>query len=200
MTPDITDDIKIEEHEGEGAYTEYVVKKFGKPGSEKAYEKRETTDPDTMTTVTEETVTAACRCGHATVEDQNVHWCVACEERACPDCEIRWSRRTLCPWCAEAKWKLQKPVFHALWMVDKEVDAADTLVDMTFQDGEAVEIAVDHRLAILQDLDYIDEDGSLSPEGQEALSVGEELYSDDDDVQALEKKHRILQVANGGQR
>lgn len=198
MTPDITDDVEIEKHDGDGAYTEYVVKKFGKPGSENAYEKRETTDPHTMTTVTEETVTAHCKCGRATVEDQNVYWCVACEERACPDCEIRWSRRTFCPRCATAKWNIQKPVFYALWMVDKGVKEVDEFVDMRFQDGEAVEIAVDHRAAILQDLDYIEEDGTLSPEGQEALSVGEELYSDDDDVQALEDKHRILEVAEQG--
>lgn len=197
MPPELPDDVEVEEH-GEGAYTEYVVKKYGDRGSGKAYEKRETTDPETMTTVTEETVTAHCLCGHATVNEENVYWCVQCDRRACPDCEVRWSRQTFCPECAKRKWAIQKPVFYALWMVDKGVKEVDDLVDMRFQDGEAVEIAVDHRAAILHELDYIAEDGTLSPEGQEALSVGEELYSDDDDVQALEDKHRILEVANGG--
>lgn len=200
MPPELPEDAqdggepRVEE-EGE-TYTVHEEKRYGQRGSETAYELHEETDPETMTKRRVETVTANCECGRATIKKENVYRCVRCDQRACPHCEIRWSKQTFCPSCAKEKWSVYKPTFYALWFVDKDVTNVEDWIDIEFQDEEAVEIAVDHRAAILQDRGYIEEDGSLSPEGREALSVGEAVYSDDDDVEALENKHRIQKVAN----
>lgn len=196
--PDEVDEMMAEA--SEDAHVEREVQLYGTIGSEVAHDKIEMIDPKTGITVTKELVTTQCSCGRGAIDTDDIWRCTNpyCLMRICPKCQIRWSRQSYCKHCAESMWQLDKQVFFALWFISKDIRDPEDFIRTELQDDVPVEITVDRAATILHERDYLAEGGGLSPQGQEALSVGEKIYEEDDDVQSLENKWKIRKVANNG--
>lgn len=190
------DDPRFAVDDGGDEFVTREVTWFGALGSEKLHERVERTDPDAGEMAVEETTISFCSCGVSPSETDRPYKCVDCTAICCERCHIRWSRKTYCPDCAKRRWAVDKAVFYALWFLDEEVRDVDDLVTVETQDDVPVEVQIEGPAAVLQEHDYLEDDGSLSTDGQEALSVGKQLYDDDADVNAIETRLRIQEVAN----
>jgi hypothetical protein len=177
-------------------FTKETEKKFGERGDTVVEKEEQTTDLDDLTERTEQTVQPFCQCGAAITSSGEVHRCVGCEGLSCQLCTIRWSRMSHCPSCAKQHWEVDKKLFLSLLFIAKDVMAADDLIEVQTQGDEPVDVTIDPAATALQENEYLEDDGSLSPEGQEALHVGQQLYSEDADVQSAKEAVRVQEVVN----
>ncbi|MDY6777747.1 MAG: hypothetical protein SVU32_03715 [Candidatus Nanohaloarchaea archaeon] len=157
---------------------------------------RETTDLDEMREKEVET-TGTCYCGRPITDRAAVRRCVRCDLLCCGACEVVVRRRVVCQSCAARMYGLDKDVFLTLYVLDAGLAAPDDLVAVeTLEDGTPVEVRVDPAADHLFGNGYVAEDGSLTPRGREALSVGQQLYGEDRDVKETIREARIRAVAD----
>jgi hypothetical protein len=190
------DDIDPEVDIGSGEYTKETVKTFGERGVPVAEQTEEMTDLESLRKVVAEVDQPICTCGAPITESASVYRCCGCEVICCARCEVRWSRQSYCPGCAESEWAMNKRTFFALVFIANGRMGPDELITVETVDEDPVEITVDPAATAIQDNGYISADGSLSPAGKEALAVGKRLYSEDDDVETVLTRQRIEEVAN----
>ncbi|AGB36915.1 hypothetical protein [Natronococcus occultus] len=171
--------------------------RVGERGSPVLEEERTATDLASLTETTEQTAVALCTCGAPYTAAPEVHRCVQCDALACPRCVLRLHRRQYCPRCAEHVYELDKRVFLSLLFLQQEVIALEDLLQVETVAEAPVEIAVDHAATVLTNNNYVDTDtGTLTPDGQEALHVGKQLYGEDGDVQSVVQQLRVQDVSN----
>jgi len=92
------------------------------------------------------------------------------------------------------KFDLDKRTFLSLVFIQHDLMPSDALVDITTQAGEVVEIAIDETADAVLLNDYLADDGTLSPQGSEALHVGHQLYGEDPDVESLMSQLQVKEV------
>lgn len=201
-TTTMTDDNHTDSDPGtDDIFQKKTTRRIGDPDASVVDDATTTTDVGTMNQRTD-VVLHPCKCGNTEQELSVISQCSRCTQKCCPQCRITISRRIHCPDCAEQAFHLNKAVFIALYVLDTtELDGTDL-----FQQ-------VEHTAAVtLLERNYIqieagiDEDGALaintdnplSVAGKEALHVGEQLYSDDEDVEQFIADLTIQQVANNG--
>lgn len=183
-----------------------TTRRIGDPNPSIIDDATTTTDIGTMNQQTD-VVLHPCTCGNTEQELSAIYQCSRCHQRCCPHCRITISRRTRCPDCAEQDYHLTKAVFIALYLLDNtltagdrfpphiEVTAAATLIEHNYLHLDAIvhEAGGPHQGVI-----RLTTDNPLSVAGKEALHVGDQLYSDDEDVTRLITDLTIQQVANNG--
>lgn len=175
--------------------------RVGERGYPYLEEEQRHTDLDSLDRVTDQIGVAICTCGGPLIDHDHVHRCRECEAIACPRCILRLHRRYVCPDCAETIYAFDKAVFLRLLSLKHELLALDDLVQVDTIGDEPVEIAVDRAGTIVTEYDYVNtETEQLTPRGQEALTVGKQLYGDDDDIQSVLQTIRVQEVVNSGDR
>lgn len=185
-----------------------TTRRIGDPDATVIDDATTTTDVGTMNKRTD-VVLHPCKCGNTEQELSAFSQCSRCREKCCPACRITISRRIRCPECAERDYHLDKAVFIALYLLDNGEIAAGDLFQQ--QIGMAAASLPEHNYlqldAAVHDAPFpedgamrINMDNPLTAAGKEALHVGEQLYSEDDDVAELIEEITIQQVANNGSR
>ncbi|MDG5760155.1 hypothetical protein QA600_12480 [Natronococcus sp. A-GB1] len=95
---------------------------------------------------------------------------------------------------------MDKRVFLSLLFLNKDVLTLDDLLHIETLGDAPVEITMDHAATVLTDNGYVDTDtGALTPDGQEALHVGQHLYGEDGDVQSVIDQLRVQEVVDHGE-
>ena len=171
-----------------------TVKKFGARGSPVFEQEQKTTDLEELQEEVEETALPFCNCGAPITAKPDVYRCCDCELICCQRCQITHSRKHYCPMCAKNKFDLDKRTFLSLVFIQHDLMPPDALVDITTQAGEVVEIAIDATADAVLLNDYLTDDGTLSPQGSEALHVGHQLYGEDPDVESLMNQLQVQEV------
>lgn len=209
------DDIPTEtETETETAFEKETIKRLGQRGSSVLEREQKTTDLEGMDEQVDATVVPFCTCGTPVTEITDVYRCHSCDRICCSACRIQLSRRTSCPACAEHEYNMTKQVFLTLYLLDEStIDVTDLFTTETADTGQ-VTVTIDTAVTTLLTHNYlrtvnpdtpaqdtanavtIADDDPLSVAGKEALHVGEQLYSDDPDVETLKEQLEIQQVAN----
>lgn len=174
-----------------------IVKKFGPRGSSVFEREQKTTDLDGMSERVEQTAQPFCTCGAPITTTPEVYRCCRCELICCQRCHVELSRRNFCPDCAQWQFDLDKRTFLSLVFIHHDLMAPDALIDITTQGGEVIEIQIDETADALFLNDYLTEDGALSPQGREALHVGNQIFGDDGDVQSVMEQIQIKKVVEG---
>ena len=171
----------------------------GERGDTILHEELTHTDLDTLTEITETTDVAICNCGGPYTATTEIHRCVQCDHLACTQCVLWLHRRHYCPPCTEQAYALDKKVYLSLLFLKEDILQPDQLLQVDTVADEPVEVRVDRVATVLTEHNYIDTDsGDLTMSGAEALSVGQQLYGDDKDIQAVHRKLRKDEVANNG--
>ena len=201
-TNTMTDDNHTDsDPETDDTFNKETTRRIGDPDASIVDRAATTTDVGTMNQQTD-VVIHPCKCGNTEQELSVISQCSRCTQKCCPQCRITISRRIYCPDCAEQAFRLNKAVFIALYLLDTtELDDTDL-----FQQVEHTAAATLLERNYIQIEAGIDEDGALaintdnplSVAGKEALHVGEQLYSDDEDVEQFITDLKIQQVANNG--
>ena len=156
---------------------------------------KETTDIDEMQEKTVET-TGTCYCGRPIMDREQVRRCVSCDLLVCQSCQVVVRRQIICQTCAEQGYGLDKETFLTLYLLDKDLVAADQLVEVaTAADGTPIEVRIDVAARPLFERGYIDEDGSVSLQGKEAIQVGRQLFESEDVTQVI-RDAEIRRVAD----
>lgn len=192
----------------ESTFDKETIKRLGQRGTDVLEHERKTVDPETMEQGTDVTLLPFCNCGDPITELNDVYRCCRCDDIACSNCRIRLTRRSYCPTCAAHEYNVSKPVFIALYLLENnELTAADLFQHHIADTATATllehnYLQIDTAVHEPGDTDdsalTIDADEPLSVAGKEALHVGEQLYSDDEDVSRLMEDLTIQQVANNG--
>ena len=189
--------------------------RLGQRGEEHIGHTREQTDLDGMTKVEDVTVTSYCECGEPVLTVENTYRCCSCDAMCCSNCRIKLTRYNYCPACAQAEYQVDKQVYLTLYLLDKEELEPADLVATEIVDTDLETVTIDPTATTLIERDYIrtdnttdtgidrpaivaaiDEDDPLSVAGKEALHVGDMLYGDDPDVEALEEELTLKQVTH----
>lgn len=182
----------------------------GNRGDPTVVNNRTETDLDGLSEITEETI-PTCACGielrrtdhtatdggtpNETDNESRIHRCVTCNDLACDDCALRLGNRSYCPWCIEQQYQLDKRVYLGLYYIDTGVATINEFATVDTVNDDPVEIAIDHAATVMTDHGYVDtETGKVTRHGQTALSMGNRLYSDDPDVQAIHHEIRIREI------
>ena len=200
--------------ETETAFEKETIKRLGQRGSSVLEREQKTTDLEEMDEQVDATVVPFCTCGTPVTEITDVYRCHSCDRICCSACRIQLSRRTSCPACAEHEYNMTKQVFLTLYLLDEStIDVTDLFTTETADTGQ-VTVTIDTAVTTLLTHNYlrtvnpdtpaqdtanavaIADDDPLSVAGKEALHVGEQLYSDDPDVETLKEQLEIQQVAN----
>lgn len=180
-------------------FTKKTVKKFGARGSPVFEQEQKTTDLDDLEERIEQTTVPFCTCGAPISGTPEVYRCCDCELICCQRCVILQSRRHYCPMCAQRRFALDKRTFLSLVFLDHDRLTPADLVDLTTDPaGQVTAIEIDTAATALVEQDYLTDDGALSPMGKEALHVGQQLYGDDGDIQAVMDRLRLQEVVNRG--
>lgn len=186
-------------------------RRLGQRGEEHLGHIREQTDLDGMTKVEDVNIAAYCSCGTPFQSVDDTYRCCQCDDMCCTACHIEMTRRHYCPDCAEQAYGLTKPTYIALYLLDKGELEPDDLVTADPIDTDLDAVTIDPAATTIIDHQYIrtgdtelptadptaalsDEDDPLTAAGQEALHVGDQLYSDDPDVEALEDELAIREA------
>lgn len=177
-------------------FTKDTIKKFGPRGSPIFEREQKTTDLDDLKERVEETAVPFCTCGAPITGTPEVYRCCDCELICCHRCQIALSKRHYCPMCARNRFALDKRTFLVLVFLQHDVMAADDLVAVTTHEGEVFEVEIDAAADALVEYDYLTEDGTLSPQGKEALHVGHAVYGDDPDIEAVVEQLRVREVVD----
>lgn len=202
------------ESETETAFEKETIKRLGQRGSSVLEREQKTTDLEGMDEQVDATVVPFCTCGTPVTEITDVYRCHSCDRICCSACRIQLSRRTSCPACAEHEYNMTKQVFLTLYLLNEStIDITDLFTTETADTGQ-VTVTIDTAVTTLLTHNYlrtvnpdtpaqdtanavtIADDDPLSVAGKEALHVGEQLYSDDPDVETLKEQLEIQQVAN----
>ena len=198
----------------ETAFDKETIKRLGQRGSAVLEHERKTTDLEDMNEQVDVTIVSFCTCGTPVAEIGDAYRCHRCDRICCTVCRIKLAQRTSCPTCAEQAYNLSKQVFLTLYLLDESIISTGDLFTTTTTDAGQVTVTVDTTVPTLLDHNYlriespdnpapnateaaaISTDDPLSVAGKEALHLGEQLYSDDPDVEALKDQLEIQQVAN----
>lgn len=157
---------------------------------------RETTDLEGMRETEVET-TGTCYCGRPVTDREEVRRCVACDLLCCRSCQVVVRRQVACQSCVVRGYGLDKGAFLTLYFLDADLVALDDMVDVVAgPDGTPIEVRVDDAASRLVANGYVADDGSLTRAGREALSVGEQLYGEEQDVRQAIREARIREVAD----
>lgn len=196
------------------AFDKETIKRLGQRGSSVLEHERKTTDLEDMNEHVDATIVPFCTCGTPVTELTDIYRCHRCDQICCTDCSVQLTHRTSCPTCAEHEYNLTKQVFITLYMLDESIISVSDLFTTVTTDTGQVTITVDTTVTTLLDHNYlrvvdtatqapdttdvaaISTDDPLSVAGKEALHLGEQLYSDDPDVETLKEQLEIQQVAN----
>lgn len=202
MTNDTTDPDPVTD----SVFDKETIKRLGQRGTDVIEHERKRVNPDTMEQGKDVTLLPFCNCGDPITDLDDVYRCCRCDDVACSNCRIHLTRRNYCPTCAIHEYDVSKAVFLSLYLLDANeivVDVIRQLPDTTVPTllehnylqvdtaGNVGPFTEDGTLAI-------EPDDPLSVAGKEALHVGEQLYSDDEDVTQLMEELTIQQVANNG--
>lgn len=179
-------------------YEKDITKRIGPRGSPAFERTHRETDLEDLTTQIEHTTHPICTCGAPLSATGQVYRCCGCELIACRLCIIRLHRYHYCPTCARIEYALDKRIFVSLLFLQHDILKPEDLTTIDTIDDEPVEITIDRAASVLVEHDYLDDDGTLTPEGTEALHVGKQLYGEDDDVQSMLQQIRIREVVNNG--
>jgi hypothetical protein len=180
-------------------FTKDTIKKFGPRGSPIFEREQKTTDLEDLAERVEATAVPFCTCGAPITGTAEVYRCCTCDLICCQRCHIELSRWHYCPTCARHRFDLDKRTFLSLVLLDHDRLAPDDLVTVTADPmGEIFEVDVDATATALVANDYLTDDGELAPEGKEALHVGQQLYGDDADIQAVMDQLRLQAVVDQG--
>lgn len=190
-------------------YEKTVRRRLGQRGDPIFDEADEKTDLDDMTTTKDITMLSFCTCGESRTDAENVSVCCSCEDYTCDNCRVKISRYTYCPKCAVQEYGATKDVYLTLYRLDQDHLSIRDVIDTEITDGDVVGITIDDTITTLLEHGFLRTDdttdsihpstGSEDPltvRGKEALHVGEQLYSDDPDVQATIENFTIQQVAD----
>lgn len=187
-----------ESNAGHDVFKKETIRRIGDPDDHVLDRATSTTDPGTMNQQND-VVIHPCKCGNTVQDFTVISQCSLCRQKCCPECRVTLSRQIRCPDCAEQEFHLTKAVFIALYLLDNTTDdlfhqqiedtAATTLLEHNYVQVEAA--GQDGQIRV-------NPDDPLSVSGKEALHVGEQLYSDDEDVNRLMDELTIQQVANNG--
>jgi hypothetical protein len=188
--------------------------RLGQRGDEHIGHTREQTDLDGMTKVEDVTVTSYCKCGEPVLTVENTYRCCGCDAMCCSNCRLKLTRYNYCPQCARQEYAVDKQTYLTLYLLDKEEMEPADLVTTETVDTELEAVTIDPAATTLLEHSYIqtddttidqerpalaaavDEEEPLTTAGKEALHVGEMLYGDDPDVEALEDELTMKQVTN----
>lgn len=207
------DDIPTEP-ETETAFEKETIKRLGQRGSSVLEHEQKSTDLEELDEQVDTTIVSFCTCGTPITELTDVYRCHSCDRICCTVCRIQLTRRTSCPDCAEHEYGLTKQVFLTLYLLNESTIAVTDLFTTEPTDVGQVTVTIDTAVTTLLTHNYlrtvnpdtpaqdtahavaIADDDPLSVAGKEALHVGEQLYSDDPDVETLKEQLEIQQVAN----
>lgn len=181
-------------------FTKKTVKKFGPRGSPVFEQEERTIDLEDLGERIEQTAVPFCTCGAPITTTAEVYRCCDCELLACQRCRIALSRRHYCPMCARRRYALDKRTYLTLVCLQHATLTPDDLVTVTTQAGEIIEIDVDPAVTPVVEHGYLEDDGSLSAQGREALHVGRQLYGEDADIQSVLDQLRVADVVQQGRR
>lgn len=195
------------------AFDKETIKRLGQRGSSVLEHEQKTTDLEDMNEQVDTTIVPFCTCGDPITEITDVYRCHCCDRICCTACRIQVTRRTICPACAEQEYNLSKQLFITLYLLDESATSVTDLYTTDTTDTGQVTITIDTTVTTLLDRNYlhtadpdtpapdtadavaVPNDDPLSVAGKEALHVGEQLYSDDPDVETLKEQLEIHQVA-----
>jgi len=179
-------------------FSKKTVKKFGPRGSPVFEQEQKTTDLETLQERVDQTTVPFCECGAPITATDEVYRCSDCDLLCCNRCHIELSRWQYCPTCARRRFGLDKRTFLALVFLQHDRMGLDDLVTVTTDpDGTVIELEFDAIADTLVEYEYLTDDGNLSPDGLEALSVGRRLYGGDQDIQAVLEQIRLKEVVDG---
>lgn len=195
------------------AFDKETIKRLGQRGSPVLEHEQKTTDLEDMNEQVDTTIVPFCTCGDPITEIPDAYRCHRCDRICCTACRIQLTHRTICPACAEHEYTLSKQLFITLYLLDESAISITDLYTTDTTDTGQVTVTIDTTVTTLLDRNYlrtgdpdtpaqetaetvaISDDDPLSVVGKEALHVGEQLYSDDPDVETLKEQLEIHQVA-----
>lgn len=179
-------------------YSKTKEKRFGERGDINYQKETRKTNLETMEEVEVETKVPFCNCGRPIMTDVgDVARCVECNQVACASCAITWGRYQYCPVCIRRAYSLDKHTYLALVFIERGLITADDLLDVTVDSaGEVFDVEIDAAAGAMLDHHYLTDAGGLSANGKEALHLGQEVFGQDGDVQAVLDRIRLQEVVD----
>jgi DNA-directed RNA polymerase subunit RPC12/RpoP len=191
-------------------FEKHRVVRMGELGDDIVEKEHEEMDFDEMKERVEVVAFQVCQCGDTLDTPTDGYKCANCTKLACPECRIKISRYNYCPDCVRKRFGVTRDLYIALYLLDQGTIKPVDLVGAGAVGGDIAPVDMGDTAATLLDRGLVrtddtspmsaafGDDDPLTGEAKEVLKAGEKLYGDDPDIEELERKITIQQIANNG--